>query len=295
LTETVILSLAVILRILSNPLGNVFQKQLTSKGSHPLFINSFTYLILSLICLFVTIRLNWNTLPVQFWFYAVLTGLAGGAGNGFLIKALQKGELSVLGPINAYKSVIGILGGIIFLREFPNIAGLAGIACIIAGSYFVLDTGEDKFSIALLKRKDIQFRIWAMILTAIEAVFIKKMILFSNPTIAFCCWCWFGGIFSFFLLFSEKINIKEAILNFSFWELKRYIPLVICIGMMQFTTNYTFSHMPVGYALSLFQLSVILSVLMGHHFFKEKNILKKLAGTLIMITGSVILILMKGN
>ena len=232
-------------------------------------------------------------MPAQFWFYAVLTGIAGGAGNGFLIKALQKGELSVLGPINAYKSLIGIIGGIIFLGELPNIAGLAGITCIIAGSYFVLDTGEGKFSVALLKRKDIQFRIWAMILTAIEAVFIKKMILFSNPTIAFCCWCWFGAVFSFFLLFSERINIKEAILNFSFWELKRYIPLVLCIGMMQFTTNYTFSHMPVGYALSLFQLSVILSVLMGHHFFKEQNILKKLTGAFIMIAGSVILILMK--
>jgi drug/metabolite transporter (DMT)-like permease len=295
LTETLILSLAVLLRILSNPLGNVFQKQLTTKGSHPLFINSFTYLIISLISISIAIRLNWNLLPVQFWFYALLTGLAGGAGNGFLIKALQKGELSVLGPINAYKSVIGILGGIIFLGEFPNFAGLAGITCIIAGSYFVLDTGEDKFSFALLKRKDIQFRIWAMILTAIEAVFIKKMIIFSDPAIAFCCWCWFGFVFSFFLLVYEKVAIKEAVRKFSIWELKRYTPLVLCIAVMQFTTNYTFSHMPVGYALSLFQLSVILSVLMGHHFFNEQNILKKLAGAIIMIAGSVILILMKGH
>jgi drug/metabolite transporter (DMT)-like permease len=51
--------------------------------------------------------------------------------------------------------------------------------------------------------------------------------------------------------------------------------------------------MPVGYALSLFQLSTIVSVLLGHRLFQEKDIRKKLIGTAIMIAGSVIIILFK--
>ena len=73
----------------------------------------------------------------------------------------------------------------------------------------------------------------------------------------------------------------------------KYALLVICVGTMQLTTNYTFDHMPVGYALSLFQLSTIASVLLGHRIFKEKDILKKLIVNTIMVIGSVIIILFK--
>ena len=76
-------------------------------------------------------------------------------------------------------------------------------------------------------------------------------------------------------------------------DIKKYIFLVVCVGIMQLTTNYTFDHMPVGYALSLFQLSILISVLLGHRIFKEMGIRRKIIGSVIMITGSVIIILFK--
>ncbi len=56
-------------------------------------------------------------------------------------------------------------------------------------------------------------------------------------------------------------------------------------------TNYSFAHMPVGYALALFQLSGIISVGLGYAFFNERNIRKKLFGTVIMIIGAALIIL----
>ena len=291
--ETVLTPIAVLLRIISNPLGNVFQKQLTSKENHPLLINFLTYLLLAILCIFITALVHWYKLPGQFWLYSILAGIAGASGNGFLVKALQKGELSVLGPINSYKSVIGIIVGIFLLGEIPNVWGILGIALIIGGSYFVLDTTEDRFSWALLKRPEIQYRIWAMILTAIEAVFIKKIILASSATIAFISWCWFGTLFSFVFLFLNRVKLKDEIRKVTSRDLHKYVYLVICIGTMQFTTIYAFEHMPVGYALSLFQLSIIVSVLLGHQVFKEQDIRKKLTGSVIMITGSIVIILLK--
>jgi hypothetical protein len=110
-----------------------------------------------------------------FWLYAVLGGIVGSVGNGFLIKSLEKGELSVLGPVNAYKSVVGIIVGMILLKEVPGLWGILGMALIIYESYFVLDTTEERFSFALLKKQEIQFRIWAMILSSVEAVFVKNV------------------------------------------------------------------------------------------------------------------------
>lgn len=289
---TFLTAAAVLLRIFSNPFGNVFQKQLT-KDNHPLLVNFLTYLLLSFFCLFIATNIDWQELPQEFWIYSILGGIAGALGNGFLVKALQKGDLSILGPINAYKSVIGLVVAIFLLREMPNLWGIMGIALIIYGSYFVLDTTPERFSVALLKKSEIQYRIWAMILSAIEAVFIKKIILASSVILAFVSWCWFGALFSFFLLFIYRLDLKKEILKVDRTNVRKYAFLIVCVGTMQFTTNYTFDHMPVGYALSLFQLSTIVSVLLGHRLFKETDIRKKLIGTAIMIAGSVVIILLK--
>ena len=292
---TVFVSIAVILRIFSNPLGNVFQKQLTAKGIHPLFVNFLTYFLLSALSLIIALFISRPVLPSQFWIYSVLGGIAGATGNGFLVKALQSGELSILGPINSYKSVIAIIVGISLLGEVPDIRGLLGIGLIIFGSYFVLDTTPERFSLTLLKRKDIQYRIWAMILTAVEAIFVKKVILASSVTIAFISWCCFGAVFSFILFLVYRLDLKKETKQINRSSIGKIALLIACIGTMQFTTSYTFEHMDVGYALSLFQLSIIVSVFFGYRFFKEPDIREKLIGSTIMIIGSVIIIFLKSG
>lgn len=289
--ETLFTGLAVLLRILSNPLGNVFQKSLTAKGHPPLLVNFLTYFFLSLLSAFIVVQLQWRDLPAAFWLYSVLGGMAGALGNGFLVKALQKGELSVLGPINSYKSVVGMIAAVFLLGEVPGAWGLVGVALIVYGSYFMLGTTGQKFSWALLRREEIQFRLWAMVLSAVEAVFVKKVILASSVTTGFLSWCWFGALFSFLLLFFYRVKpTSERKIGLKDW--KQYLLLIFCIGTMQFTTNYAFAHMPVGYALSLFQLSAIASVLLGYRVFKEQNIRRKLIGSVVMIAGSVVIILM---
>lgn len=180
---------ALVLRILVNPLANVFQKQLTKNKISPLYINFTTYFLLSIFCLFIAFNQDWSILSGQFLLLALICGLLGALGNGLLIKAFEKGDLSILGPINAYKSVIGLIFGIIILGEMPGIWGILGVALIICGSYFVLDTTKERFSWKLLKNREIQYRIGVMVLAAIEAVFLKKIILLSSVEISFIYNC----------------------------------------------------------------------------------------------------------
>lgn len=289
----ILTAIAIFLRIVSNPFANVFQKQLTNKGNHPLLINFMTFFLLSLVCIIPAIGFDWSELSPSFWFYSVVAGIFGATGNGFLVKALQGGDLSILGPINSYKSVVGIVFGIFLLGEIPNIWGVVGVGLIIGGSYFVLDTMEGHFSFALFKNAEIRFRIWAMILTAIEAIFIKKVILFSSTTISFVMWCWFGALFSFILLFVFRVPIKKEFAQLRKVHLPKYMYLIVCAGVMQYTTNYVFDHMNVGYALALFQLSTIVSIFLGYRIFQERDILKKMLGAIIMVAGSVLIIMMK--
>lgn len=285
--------LAVIIRILVNPFSNVLQKQITLKGQHPLFINLATYTLLAFISVFLIYDISIQSLDTEFWIYSIAGGITGALGNGFIVKALEKGDLSVLGPINAYKSIVGMLFAFIIIREVPNIWGLMGMGFIIVGSYFVLDTTEEKFSWQLFKTPAIQYRLAALVLTGIQAVLDKKVIEHSNLEIAFAGWSIFGAGFSFVFILFTTVSIQKEFKIVDRAILVKYFFLVLTVGLMLASTNYTLSHLPVGYALALFQLSILLSVVLGHRFFNELHLFKKLMGATIMVIGSALIILMK--
>lgn len=278
---------AVIVRILTNTSSNVFQKKLTAYGTPAFTVNFYTYLGLNILCLFFIAEIHPAFFGFTIWGYALFSGILGALGNGFLIKALENGELSVLGPINSYKSVAAMIAGIFLAHELPSFAGIFATALIIWASYFIFNSTEEGFSIKLLKRRDIQYRIAALIFTALEAVFIKKIILLSDIKTAFVLWCFFGMFFSFVILKIRRNTLKIPDKKSGLM----LIALIVTTGLMQYSTNYVFQNMNVSYGLALFQLSTILSVIFGWKFFNETDLKKKLLGSIIMVTGAVILIL----
>lgn len=278
---------AVLVRIFSNSMSNVFQKQLTEKGTHPSVINFIMYFGLTICCVPFLIGVNWSQLSYFVWLSAILGGLFGALGNYYLVKALENGELSILGPINAYKSVVAMLAAVLLLKEIPSIIAVLGIFLIIAGSYVVFGTQQEGFSLKLLMRKDIQYRIFALIFTAVEAVLIKNVIIATDIKTSFIFWCFFGMLFSGLILLIRKQNFCLK----SNFAVSRLLLIILCMGLMQYSTNFVFSRMNVSYALALFQLSTILSVILGWRCFQENQICQKLFGSFIMMIGAVLIIL----
>lgn len=273
--------IAILFRIFSNSFSNVFQKKLTKSGEAATCINCINYILMSLISIPLLLLVNFSLITPEFWLYAIAGGITGAIGNCFMVLALKQGELSVLGPINSYKAIVGMIFGIFLLHEYPNIYGVLGIGLIIIGSYFILESPK--------LRKDIQYRIYALIFTAIEAVFIKKVIILSSIASSFIISSFLGAIFSYLImriLENEKLHIptkKNCIM---------YISTTLCFAIMTFTTAYVFKYMNVGYALSLFQLSIILNVILGYKLFNEKKLIKKLLGSLIILIGSAAILIL---
>lgn len=288
----IFLSLAVLIRIVSNSISNVFQKQLTP-GQNPFFINLVSYGILSVFSLFLIYDFPIHYVSNSFWLYSLIGGMMGAIGNGFIIKALESGQLSVLGPINAYKSIVCMIFAFILIGELPNVWGLIGVLFIIFGSYLVLDNGNEKFSWKIFKQPAIQYRIAALFLTGIQAVTDKQVILLSNLKYAFAGWCVFGFIFSIPLFIFSGLTIKSQMKLLTGSMLIKYFFLAASIGVMVLCTNYVFKNMQVGIALALFQISILVNVFFGHHFFKELGLVKKLIGASIMVAGSILIILLK--
>lgn len=281
-----LLILFLVIRILSNPIANVFQKKLAVENSS-LTINFCTYTILSLCCLPFVYTVFSETYSLYFWFVVFLCGFLCTLGILCIIKAINIGELSVIGPINSYKSIVGLVASLFLLKEIPSLIGLLGIFLIIWGSKFIFQSSKEGFSFKLLKRKDIQYRIIALVLTGIEAAFLKQIIIMSSVEAGFILWCFMGAFWStIFILLTKK--------RFSLDQKSSYIQvffIALCLGLMQYSTNFVFEKMNVGYALALFQLSSLVTVFLGYEIFKEKNLKEKIIGTCIMIFGSVLIIL----
>jgi drug/metabolite transporter (DMT)-like permease len=250
-------------------------------------------MLLALVCLpllFGPLELH---LAEAFWTNMAVCALLAVVSNVLLVYALQSTDLSVLGPINAYKSVITIILGVFLLGELPTPLGAAGVFLIVAGSYFVVDRGANQSRrlafAGFFREKGIQLRFAALALSATEAVFLKKALLLSSPMATFAAWSILGvpiAAVAVAWLLNDRIR-EEVVLLRAEWG--TYVWLAAATGLMQAATLLVFGKIQVGYSLALFQLSSLISVLLGYRYFQEGSIRKRLLGALIMAGGAVLI------
>ncbi len=287
-------SLFVFTRIISNPLSNVFQKKLTGNSARPVFIILVTYILLSLAMLPILFQLPPVQLGSSFFINMSLCVLLAIVGNTLIIAALQRTDLSILGPINAYKSIVSLLLGIFLLGEIPTILGVMGILLILLGSYFCIDRaptdGRQHTARQLFKDRGVQFRLAALLFSATEAIFLKKALLLSSPLVTFAFWCILGALIALlFSIFLLKVGIKNDIGTLK-QRTSTYLMLAVTTGLMQLSTLYAFGALQVGYSLALFQTSALLSVVFGYKFFREQNVVRRLVGASIMVVGAIFIV-----
>jgi len=283
----------VFLRIVANPFSNVFQKILTRKTADPLSIICIPLGLLAIASLPALVWLP--PLHRAFWLNISICTVLAVLGNTLLVEAVKRSDLSVLGPINAYKSVVSLLPGMLLLGEVPRPAGLAGIALIVAGSYFILDKNVSEprrnVFVRFFRDRGIQFRFAALFFSAIEAVFLKKALRASNPLATFVFWSILGFGLSaagIGLLFTRAKMADQIATGRANW--KPFLMLGLTTALMQLGTLITFEALQVGYSLALFQTSTLLSVFLGHRLFREGHFLERLIGSIIMMAGAALII-----
>jgi drug/metabolite transporter (DMT)-like permease len=289
-----LIGLCVLVRVVANPCSNVFQKVLTGKAAGPLFIICVTHGLLSLACV-PLLFLFPPPASTDFWLNVSACAALAVAGNVFLVCAVQRSDLSVLGPINAYKPVVSLVPGLVLLGEVPGLTGLSGIALVVAGSYGLVDkdgagAGESALS-RLLQDRGVQYRVAALVLTATEAVFLKRALLASSPVAAFAVWAVLGFVVSAAavgVMIGGGLRHEWGVLRGS---KRAYLSLFVTTGLMQLATLATLGWLPVGSALALFQTSAVVSVVLGYRVFRERHFRRRLLGSAVMAAGAALVVL----
>jgi len=221
----------------------------------------------------------------------MLLGVFDIVGNMFLVKSLKTIDLSIFGPLNSFKPVIALILSVFLLNEVPTWLGGAGVLVIIAGSYFLrYQPGGSGRSRHLTIDRGIAYRFLAILFTAVAAVFSKKTILLSSPLTTLTYWSYIGlpiSIVVYIMTNKRSPNEFKSLKDHSL----QFVGLFCSFLFLQVFTLMTFEKVFVGYSLALFQLSGLVSVFFGYHFFKEKNIGFRLIGALIMCAGAVLIAL----
>ncbi len=285
--------LVVLGRLVFSSFANVFQKKLANQGLHPFYIVMASYLVLSIICLPLISIINPSELSPRFWLNIFFAALLDMAGTLFLVMSLSKTDLSVFGPLNAYKVVISMLLAMIFIGEMPSLQGFTGVGIIVLGSYFLFPASGSITTnrlINLLLEKGVQYRFLSILLFSIGTLPLKQAVIEGDALATTVFWCLIGFPLA---VIAHTVFLKD---NFKrdFTQSKNSISQFIYLGMliflMQYMTMIVFSHLLIAYSLALFQLAMVLQVFLGYRIFNEKHIMRRLAASMVMIAGSLLIL-----
>jgi drug/metabolite transporter (DMT)-like permease len=280
-------------RLFLSSVSNVFQKQLSHHGLHPFYIVATTYAVLSALSLPLALNAALSQLSPPFWFNVFLASLFDVGGWMFMVMSLSKTDLSVFGPLNAYKVVISMLLAIVFLGEIPTAQGFTGIMIIVAGSFLLLPppngAPQNRFAQLLLNR-GVQARFLSILLFSIGTLFLKGSLEHSGPLETLIFWSWFG--LPLVLLANAFLEMEHLTDN-----VKRSQPHVlsmttvgVTVFAMQYLTLVLMSQMLIAYTLALFQLGMVIQVFLGHRVFNEPHLIRRLIASLVMVAGSVMVL-----
>lgn len=285
--------LIVLGRVFSSAAANVFQKQFTHKGLHSLFIVMLSYLVLACISLPLLLLVEHNAIDHSFWINILLAALLDMAGTLFLVLSLSKTDLSVFGPLNAYKVVFSMILAVIFLGEVPSMQGLSGVIIILLGSFLLFPpatTASANRLSQLFMQRGVQYRFLSILLFSIGTLPLKNAVLSGGAMATTLYWCLFGlplsiGLYYWFGGKRWKMDWQAARQHRS-----HFLWLGGFIFLMQYTTMLIFSQLLVAYSLALFQLSMVLQVFLGYRIFHEKHIIRRLAACAVMIAGCLLVL-----
>ncbi|MCX4188706.1 EamA family transporter [Methylophaga sp. OBS3] len=279
-------------RMLASVTGNIFQKKMSHRGLSPLYITLGGYLILAAISLPLISLITFAEIQPDFWLNITLAALLDMAGTLLLVMSLSKTDLSVFGPLNAYKVVFSALLALLFLGEVPSVIGFTGITIIVAGSVLLFppkSAGNNRL-LSLLSQRGVQLRFLSILLFSVGTLPLKNAVMTSGPLATTVFWCLIGLplaalIYSVFSQQSLKADWQQSQKN-----LKDFILLGVLIFAMQYCTMMLFEGLLIAYALALFQLSMVLQVFLGYRIFHEGHLWRRLAACAVMIVGCLLVL-----
>lgn len=233
---------------------------------------------------------NWP--PVwKFVFCLLIDGGLETAGLYFYLRALQLSDLSISVPFLAFTPVLLIPTGYLFLHEVPEFRQLLGVVLVVCGS---IAMNKEAFRNgwlgplrAILEEPGSRYMLMVSVCFAVTNPMDKMIVLMSDPVTAGCgygivVWLFYAG-----LMLLQRKEWGQSIRHAPKWIVLSGI-LYAVTQLLQFTSHH---YIDVVLTITIKRAGIILSVLTGWLIFREKHIEDRLAASIAMLCGVILIYL----
>lgn len=201
-------------------------------------------------------------------------------------KALKELQLGIYGMLKIMRIIFTVLLGLLVLGERISVSTVIGMIIVIIGLILVnttTDVNQNKKS----SFKIIFLFLISCFLSSVSAIIDKKVLVdISSSQLQFWFYIFLMIYFWIILLIKQKkINIKKIKNNY--WILIISL-FVVASDRLLFIANKDPSS-KASVIVILKQLSVVISIFLGKFIFKEKDIVKKLLYSLLIIAGLIVM------
>ncbi|UFS68543.1 EamA family transporter [Geomonas sp. RF6] len=206
-------------------------------------------------------------------------------------RAYQHGDLSVIYPLSQTSMVYVPIWGALLLGERFSLRGLCGILMVIFGT-FCLQMQRVSFAELArpfrdLKSAPVQAALWAGFVYSIGAITEKTGVRHYPPV-----------YFTYFMVVSMLLLMTLNLARPKYWpqvaeELRVNWRRILASGPVVMTSFLTYRYglnmAPVGYAVPVRQVSIVVGVLIGILFLRESFGRIRLGAALVILAGTVLI------
>lgn len=218
-------------------------------------------------------------LDPRFWFVVLMLAPTELLAISLYVKAIKLSPISLVIPFLAFTPVFLLGIAYMILGEMPSNPAVAGVLMVAVGAY-ILSISEFPVAVSsILKDKGVQLMLIVSFLFSLTSTLAKIAIIYSSPS--------FIAVYYYIMLVPLFIPILR--LNYNGPMIRRVTFRHIFIGLflafMVFFHSQAISMTKVANMIAVKRMSLIFSILYGRYMFKEKAVVKRLAGGIIMVLG----------
>lgn len=229
-----------------------------------------------------------SELPAQFWLAVIiLTVVSTPLETIFYYKAIKEEEVSLVLPILSLSPVITLIFSTIILKEFPTLWGVIGVLLIIFGIY-ALKLGHAREGIwqpfhHLKNNRGVRLMSVVLLSYGLGSVFDKMGVANSNAYM-FALANYIGVSCTLFAItyLKAKTHLKELFIYKKYFLIIGFIVAgYTLLYMLALETSFA------TYAIAVRSTSVLFTIILAYHFFKEKDLIQKAFAAVIIVLGLI--------
>jgi uncharacterized membrane protein len=227
-----------------------------------------------------------------FWTDILLGGLIDAFGNLAMVAALRLTDLSVFGPLNAFRPVLALFFGWLFLHETPTNTGALGVGVTVLGAVMLLKAGpsaKTEQGRGPHAARVLGLRLLGLSLSTFGAVFLKRAAGVASAEMTLAGWI-LCGLVCLAATYAFKPAQAPKLLAAFQRHRNGYLGHALLFLVMQWMTIRIFQETLLAYSFVFFQLGMILQVMAGRVVFREPAFKRRMAGCVIMALGSALIV-----